>query len=113
MNGGKALVEKIAHALYVHDMQAQGMSDGWAEDAWDDMGGSEHDGDRVQYELAAEVAVLPIIRKAERDAAREALDGLAEHIDQVASHFVGFSVGSQKAQDVRDYRDTHHPKEAR
>ncbi|MGP5376344.1 hypothetical protein ACTXM8_10165 [Brachybacterium alimentarium] len=46
-----------------------------------------------------------------RDAAREALDGLAEHIDQIASHFVGFSVGSQKAQDVRDYRDAHYPEE--
>ena len=51
------------------------------------------------------------IARVKRDAAREALDGLAEHIDQIASHFVGFSVGSQKAQDVRDYRETHYPEE--
>ena len=49
------------------------------------------------------------IARVKRDAAREALDGLAEHIDQIASHFVGFSVGSQKAQDVRTYRDTNYP----
>ena len=52
------------------------------------------------------------IARVKRDAAREALDGLAEHIDQIASHFVGFSVGSQKAQDVRGYRETHYPEEA-
>ena len=34
------------------------------------------------------------------------------HIDQLASQFLGVRVGSQKAQDVRDYRDTHYPEEA-
>ncbi len=43
---------------------------------------------------------------------REALDGLAEHIDWTASQFLGVRVGSQKAQDVRDYRDTQYPQEA-
>lgn len=51
------------------------------------------------------------IAKVKRDAAREALDGLAEHIDQIASHIVGFRVGSQKAQDVRGYRDTQYPED--
>lgn len=46
-----------------------------------------------------------------RDAAREALDGLAEHTDWTASQLLGFRVASQKAQDVRDYRDTHYPEE--
>lgn len=47
-----------------------------------------------------------------RDAAREALDGLAEHIDWTASQLLGIRVGSQKAQDVRDYRDTHYPEKS-
>ena len=49
------------------------------------------------------------IAKVKRDAAREALDGLAEHIDWTASQFLGVRVGSQKAQDVRTYRDTNYP----
>ena len=49
------------------------------------------------------------IARVKRDAAREALDGLAEHIDWTASQFLGVRVGSQKAQDVRTYRDTNYP----
>ena len=49
------------------------------------------------------------LARVRRDAAREALDGLAEHIDWTASQFLGIRVGSQKAQDVRDYRDEHYP----
>ena len=52
------------------------------------------------------------IARVKRDAAREALDGLAEHIDWTASQFLGVRVGSQKAQDVRGYRETHYPEEA-
>lgn len=51
------------------------------------------------------------LARVRRDAAREALDGLAEHIDWTASQFLGVRVGSQKAQDVRDYRDEHYPEE--
>lgn len=51
------------------------------------------------------------LARVRRDAAREALDGLAEHIDLTASQFLGIRVGSQKAQDVRDYRDEHYPEE--
>lgn len=59
----------------------------------------EHYGDQFDRFLA----------RVKRDAAREALDGLAEHIDRVASQFLGVRVGTQKAQDARDYRDTHYP----
>ena len=52
------------------------------------------------------------LARVRRDAKAEALSGLADHIDQIASQFLGVRVGSQKAQDVRDYRDTHYPEEA-
>ena len=71
----------------------------------------------IEFEASADdinVAAAEFDRflaRVRRDAAREALDGLAEHIDWTASQFLGVRVGTQKAQDVRDYRDTHYPKE--
>lgn len=51
------------------------------------------------------------LARVRRDAAREALCGLAEHIDRIASQTLGVRVVSQKAQDVRNYRDEHYPEE--
>lgn len=59
----------------------------------------------------AKDAARAFLARVRRDAAREALDGLAEHIDWTASRLLGVRVGSQKAQDVRDYRDEHYPEE--
>ena len=46
-----------------------------------------------------------------RDAAREALDGAAAHIDSRSSWLAGIEMHSPKARDVLDYRDTRYPTE--
>lgn len=66
----------------------------------------------VEYDIPADEradVARAFIAQARRDAAREALDGLADYIDLTASQFLGVSAGSQKAQDVRDYRDYYYP----
>ena len=51
------------------------------------------------------------VARVRRDAAREALDGAAAHIDSRSSWLAGIEMHSPKARDVLDYRDTRYPTE--
>ena len=90
-----ALQERIARALYEN---AEYYGPEPIQPPWD----SRDDEERGEWmEIAA--AVLPIIARVRRDAAREALDGLA--ID------LAVTSGYTEAEEVRDYRDAHYPEE--
>ena len=60
---------------------------------------------RAQAEREAEDAWAAFLARVRRDAAREALDGLA--ID------LAVTSGYTEAEEVRDYRDAHYPEETR
>ena len=89
-----ALQERIAEELY-YDQHPEGRHRSeWPTAVYPD--------DVYEYrDLAA--AVLPIIARVRRDAAREALNGLA--ID------LAVTSGYTEAEEVRDYRDAHYPEE--
>ena len=91
-----ALQERIARAIRLADT-GDTLPDGFAARMWDE-GVTNRD---KEMRLAA--AVLPIIARVRRDAAREALDGLA--ID------LAVTSGYTEAEEVRDYRDAHYPEE--
>ena len=112
-NNTAALQERIARAMWDHDHAH--MSQQWRDMAWDDMGGSEPSDERMAYLLRA-VAVLPIIaaevRKAQADAAREALDGLAEHANRTANERRSPQAVNRWDdiwRETRKYRATHYP----
>ena len=84
-----ALQERIARALYEN---AEYYGPEPVQPPWD----SRDDEERGEWmEIAA--AVLPIIARVRRDAARDALDGLAEQYEHDAY--------------IRTYRDAHYPEE--
>ena len=90
-----ALQERIARAIYRSDEDEM-------DRLSDDFGDLALHWQRMYLMNAA--AVLPIIARVRRDAAREALDGLA--ID------LAVTSGYTEAEEVRDYRDAHYPEEA-
>ena len=101
-NDATALQERIARALYEN---AEYYGPEPIQPPWD----SRDDEERGEWmEIAA--AVLPIIARVRRDAAREALDGLIADKAHMAALLRAENGG--EAEDVlTHYRDTLHPEE--
>lgn len=99
------LTKQIARALRAHDATTHG---------WN---GTMRLTVEVRDYLPAAAAVLPIIRKAERDAAREALNGLARaEADMYLTRcqredYRGAAWCGHARQVAEEYRDTHYPEE--
>lgn len=100
-----ALTEQIARALRRYDAETNMWSDRMLLTV------------TVRDYLPAAATVLPIIRKAERDAARGALDGFIaqEEASFLQLHVRGAVMSAEACSHARfsaeGYRDTHYPEE--